>query len=85
MLPIIEGEGSRSNPAAINVPTTTKFAIRFRSLFSNSSITFKFLLLTRGSSTASFSTDVAKSSPFFVVPFFFFGVVPVCLRYVLQI
>jgi hypothetical protein len=64
-------------------PTTTKFAIRFGLLFSNSSITFRFLLLTRGSSTVRLPTDSANFSPW-LTGFFFFGVVPVCLRDVVQ-
>lgn len=65
------------------VPTTTKLAILFMPLFSNSSATFKFLLLTLGSSMASFSTESASFSPLTGL-FFFLDVVPVCLRDILQ-
>jgi len=58
-------------------PSTTKFANRFEALFSNSSMTFRFLLFTLGSSaTVSFSTDSVRSL-FVCFFFFFFGVVPV--------
>lgn len=62
-------------------PTTTKLAILFMPLLCSSSSTFRFLLFTLGSSTASFSTESASLSPFVAATgFFFFGVVPVCFR-----